>query len=105
MKHFETFVFDEQTYERELAEFEQFLNQTTTLHEQADILPFFRNRKQLSARINYYGVLIIGRSAFLSENEQKRLNWRRRHFVVNSQHIVIYTFDQLLALLKNIPVH
>ena len=202
MKHFDTFVFDEQTYERELAEFEQFLNQTTTLHEQADILPFFRNRRQLSARIgnvlygwhptdriayeydlfgdfvcdlvignaqthdycfvefenasidsiftkkkgryesyytcrfeqgysqiadwfyqlndvsdsqmtkrfdkariNYYGILIIGRSAFLSENEEKRLNWRRRHFVVNSQHIVIYTFDQLLAMLKNIPLH
>ena len=57
------------------------------------------------ARINYYGILIIGRSAFLSENEQKRLAWRRRHFVVNSQHILIYTFDQLLDLLKNIPLH
>ena len=202
MKHFDTLVFDQKTYERELAEFEQFLNKTTTLQEQADILPFFRHRRHLAARIgsavhnlkqpdkiayeydlfgdyvcdlvvgssqtddycfiefenatvdsiftkkkgryepyyscrfeqgysqiadwfyqltdvsesqmtkrfdkpriNYYGVLIIGRSAFLSENEQKRLNWRRRHFVVHSQYIVIYTFDQLLALLKNIPVH
>ena len=202
MKHFDTLVFDQTTYERELAEFEQLLSNTTTLHEQADILPFFKDRKHLSARIsrivtglnqvdkiayeydlfgdfvcdlvvgnsqtheycfvefenatvdsiftkkkgryesyytcrfeqgysqvadwfyqlndvsesqiakrfnkariNYYGILIIGRSAFLSENEQKRLAWRRRHFVVNSQHILIYTFDQLLDLLKNIPLH
>ena len=199
MKHFDTLVFDQQTYERELAELEQFLNKTNTLHEQADILPFFRDRKHLSARvgnvvnsikhadkiayeydifgdfvcdlvvgnsqtheycfvefenatvdsiftkkkgryesyytcrfeqgysqiadwfyqltdvsesqmtkrfdkprINYYGVLIIGRNAFLSENEQKRLIWRRRNFVVNSQHILIYTFDELLSFLKNI---
>ena len=202
MKHFDTLVFNKQTYEKELAEFEQFLNKTTTLHEQADILPFFRDRRHLSARIsnvvsgfyqadklayeydlfgdfvcdlvvsnsqtneycfvefenatvdsiftkkkgryesyytcrfeqgysqiadwfyqlsdvsesqitkrfdnpriNYYGVLIIGRSNFLSDNEQKRLAWRRRHFVVNSQHILIYTFDQLLSFLKNIPTH
>ena len=202
MKHFDTLVFDQTTYERELAEFEQLLSNTTTLHEQADILPFFKDRKHLSARIsrivtglnqvdkiayeydlfgdfvcdlvvgnsqtheycfvefenatvdsiftkkkgryesyytcrfeqgysqvadwfyqlndvsesqitkrfdkariNYYGILIIGRSAFLSDNEQKRLAWRRRHFVVNSQHILIYTFDQLLDLLKNIPLH
>ena len=201
MKHFDTLVFDQQTYERELAEFEQFLTNTNPLHEQADILPFFRDRKQLSARIsriattfkadriayeydlfgdfvcdlvignaetndycfvefenatadsiftkkkgryesyytcrfeqgysqiadwfyqlndvsdsqmtkrfenpriNYYGILIIGRSATLSDNEKKRLIWRRRHFVVNSQHILIYTFDELLYVLKNIPVH
>ena len=41
MKHFDTLVFDQQTYERELAEFEQFLSKASTLHEQADILPFF----------------------------------------------------------------
>ena len=199
MKHFDTLVFDQQIYERELAEFEQFLSNTNTLHEQADILPFFRNRMHLSSRIgrivfglnqvdkiayeydlfgdfvcdlvvgssqtndycfiefenatvdsiftkkkgrfesyytcrfeqgysqiadwfyqlndvsdsqmakrfdkpriNYYGILIIGRSAFLSETEEKRLNWRRRHFVVHSERILIYTFDQLLALLKSI---
>ena len=51
MKHFDTMVFDQKTYERELAEFEQLLAKTTTLHEQADILPFFRDRKHLSARI------------------------------------------------------
>ena len=202
MKHFDTLVFDQQTYERELAELEQFLNKTNTLHEQADILPFFRDRKHLSARIgrivsglneadriayeydlfgdfvcdlvignsetndycfvefenatadsifikkkgryesyytcrfeqgysqvadwfyqlndvsesqitkrfdtpriNYYGILIIGRSAFLSDNEKKRLMWRRRNFVVSSQHILIYTFDELLSLLKKIPAH
>ena len=48
---------------------------------------------------------IIGRNVFLSENEQKRFDWRRRNFVVSSQHILIYTFDQLLAFLKNIPPH
>ena len=202
MKHFDPLVFDQTTYERELADFENLLNHSTALNEQADILPFFRDRKQLSARIayvvsphnqadkiafeydlfgdyvcdlvigstntqeycfvefenasidsiftkkkgryesyyscrfeqgysqiadwfyqlndvsesqitkrfntpkiNYYGVLIIGRSTFLSETEKKRLTWRRRHFVVNSQHILIYTFDQLLLFLKNIPVH
>ena len=56
-------------------------------------------------RINYYGMLIIRRSAALSDNEKKRLVWRRRHFVVDSQHILIYTFDELLYVLKNIPVH
>ena len=57
MKHFDTLVFDQQTYERELAEFEQFLSKASTLHEQADILPFFRDRKHLSARL---GRLAIG---------------------------------------------
>ena len=52
MKHFDTLVFDQTTYERELAEFEQLLSNTTTLHEQADILPFFKDRKHLSARIS-----------------------------------------------------
>ena len=202
MKHFDTLVFDQTTYERELAEFEQLLTNTSTLHEQADILPFFRDRRHLSARIdsvvnrfnqadriayeydlfgdfvcdlvigssqtndycfvefenatadsifskkkgryesyytcrfeqgysqvadwfyqlndvsesqmtkrfdkariNYYGVLIIGRSTALSENEEKRFVWRRRNFVVSSQHILIYTFDELLSALKSIPAH
>ena len=202
MKHFDTLVFDQKTYERELAEFEQLLIKSTTLQEQADILPFFRDRKHLSARIsrimpnmnqvdriayeydlfgdyvcdlvignsqthdycfvefenataesiftkkkgryepyytcrfeqgysqvadwfyqlndvsesqmtkrfdepriNYYGVLIIGRSAFLSDNEKKRLIWRKRNFVVSSQHVQIYTFDELLAALKSTPSH
>jgi hypothetical protein len=30
MKHFDSFVFDKKTYERELAEFEQLLNASTT---------------------------------------------------------------------------
>ena len=51
MKHFDTLVFDQKAYERELAEFEQLLTNTTTLHERADILPFFRDRKHLSARV------------------------------------------------------
>ena len=203
MKHLDTLVFDPKAYERELAEFEQLLSNSTTLQEQADILPFFRDRRHLCARIativsnslnkvdriafeydlfgdfvcdlvvgnsqtddycfiefenasidsiftkkkgryesyyscrfeqgysqvadwfyqlndvsesqitkrfntpriNYHGILIIGRSTFLSENEKKRLAWRRRHFVVYSEHILIYTFDQLLLLLKNIPTH
>ena len=202
MKNFDTLVFDQKTYERELAEFEQLLIKSTTLQEQADILPFFRDRKHLSARIsrimpnmnqvdriayeydlfgdyvcdlvignsqthdycfvefenataesiftkkkgryepyytcrfeqgysqvadwfyqlndvsesqmtkrfdepriNYYGVLIIGRSAFLSDNEKKRLIWRKRNFVVSSQHVQIYTFDELLAALKSTPSH
>jgi Domain of unknown function (DUF4263) len=204
MKQLDTLVFDQKTYERELADFEQLLINSTTLQEQADILPFFRARKYLCARIaslvfnfsfyqtdriafeydlfgdfvcdlvvgnsqtndycfiefenasvdsifikkkgryesyyscrfeqgysqvadwfyqindvsesqitkrfdtpkiNYHGALIIGRNSFLSETEKKRLIWRRRNFVVNSQHILIYTFDQLLAFLKNTPTH
>lgn len=202
MKHFDPLVFDPKAYERELADFEQLLNNSTTLHEQADILPFFRDRRHLCSRItnvvlgfnqsdriayeydlfgdfvcdlvvgnaqtndycfiefenasidsiftkkkgryesyyscrfeqgysqvadwfyqlndvsesqivkrfntpriNYHGILIIGRSSFLSETEKKRLTWRRRHFVVCSQHVLIYTFDQLLLFLKNIPMH
>ena len=41
IKHFDTLVFNQKTYEGELAEFEQFLTNTNPLHEQADILPFF----------------------------------------------------------------
>lgn len=51
MKNFQTIEFDAQTYERELNEFEQLLQNNHTLTEQKQILPFFRARPFLSSRI------------------------------------------------------
>ena len=42
-------------------------------------------------------ILAVGRSAFLSEPECRRILWRERHVVVHSQKIRCMTYDQLLA--------
>jgi Domain of unknown function (DUF4263) len=57
-----------------------------------------------SDRINYYGMLIIGRSHFLTDIETNRYKWRQRHVIVDSKTIFILTFDELLAMLET-PVH
>ena len=49
--------------------------------------------------IRYDGILIIGRNEFISPAEQARLAWRQDRVVVNSRHILVYTFDQLYSIL------
>jgi Domain of unknown function (DUF4263) len=51
MKHLATFWFDAAQYLKELAEFEQLLNDHPDLSEQKQILPFFAARPQLAAQI------------------------------------------------------
>lgn len=40
-------------------------------------------------------ILVVGRSAFISPSEQRRILWRERHVVVHSQKIRCLTYDQL----------
>lgn len=47
--------------------------------------------------IRYVGVLLIGRDQYLQPGERLRLEWRREHFVVNSRHVLIVTYDQLVV--------
>ena len=57
-----------------------------------------------SDRINYYGMLVIGRSHFLTERKINRYKWRKRHVLVDSKFIIILTFDELLQMLET-PYH
>lgn len=50
--------------------------------------------------IYYEGILVIGRDESLNPTEQSRLKWRKERIVVNSKHILCYTFDQLLDILR-----
>jgi hypothetical protein len=45
-------------------------------------------------------ILVVGRSAFLTEPEHQRILWRERHVVVHSQKIRCMTYDQLLEELS-----
>lgn len=51
--------------------------------------------------ISPFGLLIIGRSQFLSDKDKRRLRWRDRNVVVNSQFIRCLTYDELLEELKD----
>ena len=57
-----------------------------------------------SRKINYCGILIVGRSAHLrrgNHDERNRLLWRQNHVVVNSKQILCLTFDELYEKLKD----
>lgn len=54
----------------------------------------FENRFN-SRAIDYVGVLVIGRNENLELREKKRLNWRQKKLLLNSQHINCITFDEL----------
>ena len=56
-----------------------------------------------SHHIDYSGLLIIGRDAYLSKAEKRRLDWRHQNLIVDSKRIHIITFDELLASLKAQP--
>jgi Domain of unknown function (DUF4263) len=51
-------------------------------------------------KIDPMGILIIGRSQFLEPREEKRLQWRQKFVLVNSQRVLCLTFDQLLEDLE-----
>ena len=56
-----------------------------------------------SRKINYCGILIIGRSAFLrkgNHDEANRLRWRLENAVVNSKQISCYTYDEFYETIK-----
>lgn len=45
-------------------------------------------------------VLVVGRDSGLSLADRRRLEWRRDHVVINSQHLYCCTFDELLRDLR-----
>jgi Shedu protein SduA, C-terminal len=53
-KGFESIVFDPAVFDRELQELESLLKSKSDLSERADILPFFKKRKQLSAYLGTF---------------------------------------------------
>lgn len=52
-------------------------------------------------KIEYEGILIIGREQFLDTSLKKRLDWRARRTVVNSKHLYCYTFDEIYSILTS----
>ncbi|MFC1998792.1 Shedu anti-phage system protein SduA domain-containing protein [Chloroflexota bacterium] len=48
-----------------------------------------------SSHIDSGGLLVVGRDAFLEPPEVRRLEWRRRHVVVNSLPVLCLTYDEL----------
>jgi Domain of unknown function (DUF4263) len=48
-------------------------------------------------RIDYIGILVIGRNDYLEPREKKRLVWRQEHLVLNSKHVYCVTFDDLYS--------
>jgi hypothetical protein len=45
--------------------------------------------------VTFYGLLIIGRNAGMTDGDRRRLKWRTKNVVVNSQPITCITFDDL----------
>ena len=50
--------------------------------------------------VTFYGLLIIGRNAGMTDGERTRLRWRSKNVVVHSQPITCLTFDDLLVALE-----
>lgn len=50
---------------------------------------------------DYCGLLVIGRSAFLTADEQHRLRWRSQNTLVNGRPVWIITFDELFGMLRD----
>lgn len=48
-----------------------------------------------AVNIDYFGLLIIGRTPALTERERRRLHWWEEKIIVNSHRIHCVTFDQL----------
>lgn len=49
--------------------------------------------------VDYCGLLVIGRSAFLDENQQHRLRWRSQNTLIAGRPVWIVTFDELYSAL------
>jgi hypothetical protein len=50
--------------------------------------------------IEYYGILILGRNAYLDHTLRYRMDWRSKNTDVFGKKINIVTFDDLLTILK-----
>ena len=51
--------------------------------------------------IDFTGTLVVGRDQHMDDGERLRLEWRRRHVVVNSRAVFCVTFDELLDDLQS----
>jgi Domain of unknown function (DUF4263) len=51
-------------------------------------------------KINYEGILIVGRNHYLTPATKKRLDWRTKYVLINSRNILCYTFDDLFDVLN-----
>ncbi|HLF32907.1 MAG TPA: Shedu anti-phage system protein SduA domain-containing protein [Cyclobacteriaceae bacterium] len=52
-------------------------------------------------KINYEGLLIIGRSKYLDSSKRKRLDWRNENLILNSKKIYCFTYDELYSALHD----
>jgi hypothetical protein len=50
-------------------------------------------------KVEFYGVLLIGRSADLSPADRDRLHWRSQRVSVNTHKVFCWTYDDLYTLL------
>lgn len=48
----------------------------------------------------FTGLLVIGRDQYLSAQEKQRIDWRRRKCLVDSNALLIVTFDELYTHIK-----
>lgn len=48
-----------------------------------------------SENIEFYGIIVIGRDAFISPIDKARLTWRLNKVLVDSRKVICITFDQL----------
>ena len=52
-------------------------------------------------KIDYVGILVLGRDRFLKQaGLTQRFEWRRKFTVINSQHLHCFTFDELALELR-----
>jgi hypothetical protein len=50
--------------------------------------------------VTFHGLLIVGRNSGMTEEDRRRLRWRTKNVVVNSQPITCITFDDLYDALQ-----
>lgn len=50
--------------------------------------------------VDLFALLVVGRDRYLTEPERRRLSWRARRVLVDSQHVQCCTFDELAADLR-----
>jgi hypothetical protein len=54
-----------------------------------------------TVKLDYVGVLIVGRDHFLNQaGLMARFEWRRKHTVINSRSLQCFTYDQLAKELR-----
>jgi hypothetical protein len=117
MKNLKTHLFDAKKCRQEWCEFDDLLKVKPRLEERRDVLPFFKERHNLSMLIcNYfpklvepntfaheyeiYGdfvadLIVIGKDMQLLPQEQDRLNWRLDRTLIDSNAISCVSFNGL----------